>query len=51
MNIEEFIKDQMEMLKEFQQEWELGKERNPEHYPEELDAGEWDEQLRAFMGW
>lgn len=49
VTLDDFISEQITSIYEFKLEWENGVKNNPDAYPQDLEAGEWDEQLRAFQ--
>lgn len=48
MTIDEYIKEQQKLLKDFKSFWKDGQKEDPEYFPEHLDAGDWDEQFQIF---
>jgi hypothetical protein len=48
MTLKEYIEEQQLMLVAFEQYWGRANKDAPTHFPLELDAGEWDEQLKIF---
>lgn len=50
MSLEEFIEELRGDVNRFYREWQQGQRgENAEHYPNEMDAGEWGEQWLAFQ--
>lgn len=49
MTLDEFIKEQVDLLETFAREWkEQGKE-SPSTYPDDMPAVEWQEQYNYFV--
>lgn len=48
MSLDEFVAEQKAELDRFAAEWRKNQAKDPEHWPERMAPGEWDEQLRAF---
>lgn len=51
MTLNEFVLESHEMIEKFKAEWLKGLKETPDMYPLDLPEGEWDEQLRAYLGW
>ena len=49
MTLDEYIEYEKNNIDKFKQTWLEGQKKNPDQYPAEMEAGEWDEQLRAFQ--
>lgn len=49
MNVEEFIKQEIETLENFKEYWKKKSENHPNEYPLEMNDVEWIEQLLAFQ--
>ncbi len=48
MTLEEFVKKEKENIKRFEKWWKEQEKKIPEHYPHEMEWGDWDEQ---YMLW
>jgi hypothetical protein len=48
ITLDEFIAEQKSELDKFAAEWRENQAKEPQHWPERMPLGEWDEQLRAF---
>lgn len=49
MTLEDYIKEQHELIDEFEQAWREGRSKTPGQYPTEMKPGDWDEQYIAFL--
>ena len=49
MTLEDYIKEQHELIDEFEQAWREGRSKTPGQYPTEMNPGDWDEQYIAFL--
>jgi len=49
MTLYEFEKDMQKELKKFKERWISGSILNSDHYPNELDEGEWYDQFLAWL--
>lgn len=50
MTLDQFIKEQHKELERFAKNWIEQNKIEPENWPMEMNAGEWDEQLRSNEG-
>lgn len=50
MKLSEFMEEEMSRLKLFHMWYLEERLKDPESYPYEMDAGEWDEALLTFTG-
>ena len=48
MTLQQWKDEILENLKFFSQYWEEQIEMNPEHFPDDLLLGDWDEQFNSF---
>lgn len=48
MTLDEYIVEQHTMLDNFKQFWKAKQVESPEMFPNELKAGDWDEQFWIF---
>lgn len=48
MKLSEYVKIEIEHLKEFEQDWKIKNKENPDVWPNDMNAGEWDEQYRFW---
>lgn len=49
MTLEEFIFEQHEAVNRFYRFWQTQQQgENREHFPAEMEPGDWDDQLRTF---
>lgn len=48
MKLQQFIQEQRDHLVAFEKHWQEQVEAGTEGYPEEMLAGDWDEQLMMF---
>ena len=45
MKLNEYVTSLQERLKKFQALWEKMNSENPDHWPAEMNEGDWDEQF------
>lgn len=48
MTLEEYVESAKKEIDKFQRQWEKGRKKNPENYPEELDKDEWRDQEHVY---
>lgn len=48
VTIQQFLQDEVRILRAFQAYWAQEHLANPEHFPATMGMGEWWEQLRSF---
>jgi hypothetical protein len=51
MLLNDYVNEQMVLLKEFQIRWENLNKKLPVKYPLDLDPGQWDEQFLATLSY
>ena len=52
MTLTEFIEQEKARLEQFRAMWlHRHNEVNTEHYPMDMEPGEWDEQMHIFDNW
>lgn len=44
MTLEDYIKEQHELIETFKKAWLQGRSKTPSQYPMEMNPGDWDEQ-------
>lgn len=49
MTLDEFIDEERQRVSSFVDMWHRETKKSPAFFPMEMEPGEWDEQLRAFM--
>lgn len=49
MTLEEYIKEQHELVETFKKAWLQGRSKTPSQYPTEMNPEDWDEQYIAFL--
>lgn len=49
MTLEEYIKEQHELVETFKKDWLEGRSETPGQYPTEMNPGDWDEQFTIFL--
>jgi len=51
MTLQEYVKEQKELLDKFEAGWTLMSLAHPELYPMQIDnPGDWDEQFQLYYG-
>lgn len=48
ITLDEWLQEQMALLQMFAMWYRANHRMNPEHFPERLTPGEWDEQAQTF---
>ena len=48
VTLDDWLKEEHQRIENFAAMWKLENTSNPENWPNELEPGEWDEQLRAY---
>lgn len=48
MNLDAFIFEQLQAIEAFEQFWRSRQTSVPQDYPDEMEAGQWDEQLAIW---
>lgn len=48
MNLDAFIFEQLQAIEAFEQFWRDRQASSPQDYPDEMTAGQWDEQLSIW---
>ena len=48
MTLEEYIKEQHELIDEFEQAWRECRSKTPGQYPMKMNPGDWDDQFSLF---
>ncbi len=48
MTILEWSSEEKKRIDRFVDSWREGNTQNPEHFPNEMPEGEWDEQYRGY---
>lgn len=49
MTLEDYIKEQHELVETFKKAWLQGRSKTPSQYPMEMNPGDWDEQYVACL--
>ena len=49
MTLEDFKKQAVIDIEKFVNEWEKGKIEHPDHYPDEMEEGDWFDQFLIFI--
>lgn len=49
MTLEEYVSELHREVEAFAEYWRKSSQETPEHFPEELDIGDWDEQFRTWI--
>jgi len=50
MTLDEFLAGEHRALHVFAEQWRANMVDNPTEFPAAMELGDWDEQLRAFVG-
>lgn len=48
ITLDEFVAEMRERIDKFEKYWEKNNKENPEHFPNKMYSGEWDEQFMMF---
>lgn len=49
MTLDEFVESELRNIAAFRRFWINSRKNNAEHFPLEMEAGEWDEQFHMWI--